>query len=184
MFRLLKKTIGVCLIGIGFGVLIFFCIIFRQRFVDIFERFFVYNYDTLLGMITTGRSGIWQQYAYSILESPLKLLFGFGLFSKEVVLIGPHNFYIFLLYRFGLLGILMLAYLVYSYFISIKTNPRFSIRYCLILLTFLVIGLQESCMDERFLFFVIGIALTFLKDRKPEPITDKMEVKKIKKNSN
>ena len=37
----------------------------------------------------------------------------------------------------------------------------------LILLTFLVIGLQESCIDERILFFIIGIALTFLKDKKP-----------------
>ena len=82
------------------------------------------------------------------------------------------------LYRFGLIGILALAYLVYSYCKSIQTTPRFSIKNSLILLTFLVIGLQEACMDERVLFLIIGIALTFLKDKKPED-----EDKNIKKNN-
>jgi len=148
------------------GLFIFFVIVFRNRFIDIFERFFVYNYDTLLGMLTTGRSGIWQQYANAILESPLKLLFGFGFFSKEELLIGPHNFYIFILYRFGLVGIMFLAYLVYSYFRSVKTNPKFSIKNSLIFITFLIIGLQEACIDERFYFFIIGLALVFLRESK------------------
>ncbi len=150
----------ICLLA-AFGLL---CILFRNSFLDIFERFFVYNYDTLLGMITTGRSGIWQQYTNAILESPLKLLFGFGFFSKEELLIGPHNFYIFVLYRFGLIGILLLTYLIISYFRSIKTSRKFSIKHSLIFLTFLVIGLQEACIDERFYFFIIGIALIFLRD--------------------
>ena len=76
-----------------------------------------------------------------------------------------------------------MACLVYAYFISIKTIPRFSIRHCLILLTFLVIGLQEACIDERIIFFIIGIALTFLKDKKPSDdmqgvIDNKMKKKK------
>lgn len=154
------------IIGIIFAIFLFFCIVFRQRFTDIFERFFVYNYDTLLGMITTGRSGIWQQYANAILESPLKLLFGFGLFSKEELLIGPHNFYIFILYRFGLIGIMLLAFLIYSYFKAVKSNPKFSIKNSLIFLTFLVIGFQEACIDERFYFFILGIAFIFLRDNK------------------
>jgi len=166
-----KKALRV--IGIIIALLLLFCLVFRQRLDTILERFFIYNYDTLLGMLTTGRSGIWQQYANAILESPLKLLFGFGLFSQEQLLIGPHNFYIFILYRFGLIGILMLAYLVYSYVKSIKAKPNFSIRLSLILLTFLVIGLQEACFDERFFFFVIGIALMCFSGNK--------EVKKVDK---
>lgn len=154
------KIIGIVLALIGI-----FCLMFRHRFIDIFERFFVYNYDTLLGMLTTGRSGIWQQYANAILESPLKLLFGFGLFSQEQLLIGPHNFYIFLLYRFGIIGILMIAYLIYSYCKSVNNKLNFSVRKSLVFLTFLVIGLQEACIDERFYFFVIGIAFMFIKDK-------------------
>ncbi len=170
------------IIGILFAIFVFFCIVFRKSFIDIFERFFVYNYDTLLGMITTGRSGIWQQYANAVLESPLKLLFGFGLFSKEQLLIGPHNFYIFILYRFGIIGILLLAYLIYSYFVAVKRKPKLSIKHSLIFLTFLVIGLQEACIDERFYFFIIGIALVFLRDD-PAPknellIENKEKVKK------
>lgn len=153
------------IIGIVLAVIGLFCVVFRHRFIDIFERFFVYNYDTLLGMLTTGRSGIWQQYANAILESPLKLLFGFGLFSKEQLLIGPHNFYIFLLYRFGIIGILLIAYLIYCYCKSVNNKLNFSVRKSLVFLTFLVIGLQESCIDERFYFFVIGIAFMFIKDK-------------------
>lgn len=153
------------IIGIVLAIIGLFCLVFRHRFVDVFERFFVYNYDTLLGMLTTGRSGIWQQYANAILESPLKLLFGFGLFSQEQLLIGPHNFYIFLLYRFGIIGILLIAYLIYCYCKSVNNKLNFSVRKSLVFLTFLIIGLQESCIDERFYFFVIGIAFMFIKDK-------------------
>jgi len=162
------KIIIFLLAAFGFLVLVF-----RQRFLDIFERFFVYNYDTLLGMLTTGRSGIWQQYANAILDSPLKLLFGFGLFSQEELLIGPHNFYIFILYRFGILGIMLIAYLVYAYYKSVKTKLDFSIKHCLILLTFLVIGLQEACIDERFYFFIIGFAIMFARENKNDNKTIK-----------
>lgn len=165
-----KKAIKIIVITLAVCGLL--TILFRNKFVDIFERFFVYNYDTLLGMLTTGRSGIWQQYANAILESPLKLLFGFGLFSQEQLLIGPHNFYIFLLYRFGIVGILIIAYLIYSYFKAIKTKLNFSIKYSLIMLTFLVIGLQEACIDERFFFFVIGVALLFT--TKKETVDEKI----------
>lgn len=153
------------LIGIVAGLLILFCLIFRQRLDTILERFFVYNYDTILGMLTTGRSAIWQKYTNAVLETPAKLLFGFGLFSQDQLLIGPHNFYIFLLYRFGIIGIFLLGLLVYCYIKTIKDKPNFSIRLSLIFFTFLVIGLQEACMDERFFFLVIGIMLMFVGDK-------------------
>lgn len=156
------------LIGIIVGLLLVFCLIFRQRLDTILERFFVYNYDTILGMLTTGRSAIWQTYTNAVLESPAKLLFGFGLFSQDQLLIGPHNFYIFLLYRFGIIGIFLLGLLVYSYIKTIKNKPNFSIRLSLIFLTFLVVGLQEACMDERFFFLVIGIILMFIGDKTNE----------------
>ena len=173
------KIIFVLLAAIGLLV-----VVFGQRFMDIFERFFVYNYDTLLGMLTTGRSAIWQQYVNAILESPLKLLFGFGFFSQEQLLIGPHNFYIFLLYRFGVFGILLITYLIYAYYMSIKVKLNFSIKHCLILLTFLVIGLQEACVDERFYFFIIGMAIMFINDKpkKENLVQEQKEIKSLDKN--
>ena len=129
-------------------------------------------------MLTTGRSAIWQQYVNAVLESPLKLLFGYGLFSQEQLLIGPHNFYIFILYRFGLIGILMIGCLIYAYYKALRNKLNFSIRKSLIFFTFLVIGLQESCIDERFYFFIIGIALIFVKDKKPIE-QESIEIEKI-----
>ena len=135
-------------------------------------------------MLTTGRSAIWQQYVNAILESPLKLLFGFGFFSQEQLLIGPHNFYIFLLYRFGVFGILLITYLIYAYYMSIKVKLNFSIKHCLILLTFLVIGLQEACVDERFYFFIIGMAIMFINDKpkKENLVQEQKEIKSLDKN--
>ena len=68
----------------------------------------------ILTRITTGRYDIWQIYMNDWLFSPTKIMFGAGIFTNEPYYLNIHNSYLFILYRFGILGTAaIIAFLVY-----------------------------------------------------------------------
>ncbi len=154
-----------------FVSLIALCVIFSSKIIDIIERFFAFNTFSLLNTITSGRSGIWTGYVNAIIKSPLKMLFGFGFFSAENNPNGPHNFYLFILYRFGLVGIVLLVILAYFYIKCLDEKLKFNIKKILPLFVFLLIGVQEAVIDERFYFFIISLILLFDGEQKLPALT-------------
>lgn len=142
-------------------------LIFKDEFLKVFERFFSYNYNSggdlneVINKITTGRFEIWNGFIKVTFSTPLKALFGVGIFSADVVDIGPHNLYVAIIYRFGILGIICLLVLTWSYIHCLDEKLHFSVLGLLPLLLFLLLALQEACLDERLYFLVISLMLLF-----------------------
>jgi len=136
--------------------------VFRGTIEKIIHRFSTYeDGETFFGILTTGRSVIWDNYKNELLSSPWKLIFGKGLFQVEIITIGPHNMYIEIIYRVGLFGLLLLGVLCYLYMREVGHKLKFSLKKFLPLFIFLVHSIQEANFDERFLFLILSIMLLF-----------------------
>ncbi len=155
IIRYKRKSFYLIIPAMIFAVI--FCCIFNKQVAEIFNRFFFFYGDgmSILENIFTGRIGIWEDYINSIRSSVLKLLFGFGFFNTKVFINGPHNLYIFLLYRFGLVGIIMLGLLVWSYFKCSQTKFRPNLKNFVLLFIYLLLGFEELVLNDRFLFFFL-----------------------------
>lgn len=140
-------------------------IVLRHKITDIFGRF-TSKEDSFWSVITTGRTDIWKIYLEKIKSTKMTLAFGHGFFTQKGYYIGAHNIYIELLYRFGIVGIIMLAGLAVSYYFSSDRKLHFSYKNCIVLLVFLIYGLEEMIFNERFIFFfILGIAM-LLREKK------------------
>ena len=161
-------------------------IVFKDELLKVLDRFSHgglnsdEGFKNLLNLITTGRVDLWTTFLDEIFSTPQKALFGVGIFSADVVDIGPHNLYIAILYRFGMLGIVCLGVLAWSYYYSLEEKPHLSVLGFLPLILFLVMALQEACLDERLYFLVISIMLIFSKN-KNEDGEKLAEVKNLEK---
>lgn len=151
---------------------IIFGVIFKDKIIEIFKRFTMYQ-GSILNALTTGRSTIWKEYFQSIGSSFATIVFGHGFFTKNVVAIGSHNILIELLYRLGIFGVLMLIGLIISYYFASDKKLRFTYKNCVLLIAFIIYGLEEMILSERFIFFLI-LGLIMMVD----------ENKTLKKNTN
>lgn len=157
------------------GILLILSLCFSGFLIETVKRFFLYTDKSILGMLTSGRTEIWFKFMDEIFSSPLKLLFGLGIFATDVVAIGPHNLYIALLYRFGIVGCSLIAVLCYLYIISLDNKIKFSFKNFLPLFIFLVHSIQECNIDERFVFLIFAIMLLFSKTNKTTLENNKFE---------
>ena len=148
----------------AFIVVLILCLCFHKVLISIFERFFNTTSGSILNIITSGRTDIWKAYTNDIFSSPWKVLFGKGIFATEVIAIGPHNIYIEVLFRVGIVGYIGLGVICYLYIISCDKKIKFSMSKCLSLIIFLVHSIQEANFDERFLFLILAIMLLFNKN--------------------
>lgn len=128
---------------------------FHDFLIDIAQRFLAYDTGSLLSKLTTGRTAIWEKYIDSARSSVLKMLFGVGLFTKDIISIGPHNVFLFLIYRIGVVGIILLCVLIYSYAKCSQTKLKLTLKNCLPVLLWLVISLEEMILSERFVYFLL-----------------------------
>ncbi len=140
------------------------------RFVlQIFNRFATNN-GNFLNSLLTGRDDIWKDYLIATVDSPIGFLFGHGMFSEEVFIHAQqtarasHNLYIFLLYRFGLVGIVALGFIAYLFIREIKVKPTFASS--LPLIWFLL----ESLCDNTFkcvnmMLLMVCMMILFAKEK-------------------
>jgi len=120
-------------------------------------------WDSLL----TGRNEIWSCYLSACFSSPFKFLFGHGLLAHEVYIPSQmqsrasHNLYIFMLYRFGLIGCIFIGLFIYKIIKSAKLNkPQFIVYLPMLFL------LVESLFDNtfkcyHFTYFVFATMILF-----------------------
>lgn len=187
IIRFKLKSILLC--GVVVLILGVFSFAFKTYLSDIFSRFTLYFEDqSMLSQITTGRSGIWADYIDEIFSTPQKAMFGVGLFTTDFYSAGPHNSGIFLLYRFGVVGVILIFVLIASYIRGGK--PWFKIRFnnCLMFLTWLFLALEEVVISDKFLIFLLFALIIMFKEqadpegyRKVVEESQKQEMLKISK---
>lgn len=150
----------------------------------IIDRFFIYFKGTdLFNVLTTGRADIWEFYFKDWKSTPSKIFFGIGIFSADPHFYGTHNVALFILHRFGLVGIVLIAGLIYYYFKEgSKAGEGLSLNLysCLILIAWLIISLEETVLSDQFILYLYFGLTLLLKDKHhgtedDEKITNKTE---------
>ena len=144
------------LCGLGIVMLI----IFKDFALRVIGRY-TKNYDekNILNSLFTGRIDIWKDYLNAIFGNPLNFLFGHGTLSKYVYCVAQgrdraqHNLYIFLLYKFGLFGCVLLGLVIREFVIASNKQPPKFVNY-LPLIYFLILGM----CDNAFMYTKIGRA--------------------------
>ena len=110
LVKLKKKSIKYLVMFAGLVVVL--CIVGKSYLLDIYDRLFLYNNgDSFWNEILNGRVDIWKTYLNDFKSSWLNILFGVGLFRPNLAF-DPHNAYIFVLHRFGVVGILAILVLI------------------------------------------------------------------------
>ena len=145
---------------VGVGLL---ALLFKDFVSDLVSRFVVYgSWDSLISKIFTGRTDIWLDYFEAMANSPLNLIFGFGLLTKDVVSSGPHNVFVYLLFRVGIVGVVALFVLVCFYIKNAKSKLKVTFDSLLVLMVYILFSLEEMVFSDRFfLFLVFGILMAF-----------------------
>lgn len=141
-------------------VVLILCLIGHSYIDHIFDRLFLYNNgDNFFNEILNGRVDIWKQYLNDYKSSWHNVLFGVGLFRRNFDF-DPHNVYIFVLHRFGIIGIIALGVLVYAYIKDSGTKLHLTYFNCVMLLAWFVIGLEEVVLSDQFaIFLLFGLML-------------------------
>lgn len=120
-----------------------------ERLISSFEGFEI-------NKILTGRYNIWTNYMDAITQSDRTLLFGHGLNAPYVNGKASHSAYIESLYRFGLIGSMLLILSI----ISITRYKRNSItisilRYTPLLFLLVLIGALDMVTSEKLFYYLI-----------------------------
>lgn len=156
------------------------CFVGRSYIADIYDRLFLYNNgDSFWNEILNGRVDIWKTYLKDFKASWHNILFGVGLFRPNLAL-DPHNAYIFVLHRFGALGIACILVLIFAYIKSSKAKYKFSFCKILLILTWFIIGLEETVLSDQFtIYLIFGLMLLF-EQEKPKQVVFVSEKETLK----
>ena len=135
---------------------------------EVFERFADnFKASNILNALLTGRDEIWIEYLKETFKSPLTCLFGNGLIAQEVYIPSQslyrasHNLYIFLLYRFGILGCAFLGYIIYCFIKELcHDKPKF-IAYLPLLFLLLESFCDNTFKCYNFTYFAFAIMILF-----------------------
>lgn len=176
-FKKKIKTIGIFSI-----ILVAICLLGYRYLFQLIEKFTsALGSDNFAVTILNGRDEIWNLYLNKIYSSPFNILFGNGLLTEQVFVAnqyGPtetHNFYLFLLYRFGVVGILALGYIVYLFIKELNLEkPKLSAFLPLIyLLLVSLIDNTMKCYNITYFMFAIMILFMNCKEKQIENKTKK-----------
>lgn len=177
-----KKHIKLLLIFLA--VLLLISLICYKIVLNVVNRYVTsFESETFITSLLTGRNKIWATYFDAIFSSPWTMLFGHGVTAQELYvtqlasIMSPHNLYVFLLYRFGLLGCLFLGFLIYKAIkMCIFEKPKFIAYIPLIYL------LIESLCDNtfrcyNFTLFAFAIMILFMTNYETNNPTEKNKLK-------
>lgn len=151
-FKFILPVVIVCAI---------FGLIFRNQAVMIVNRFFSKTLNqSVISAITTGRSGIWYKFFAEMFGDARKIMFGVGLFTRDVVDIGPHSLYVAVVCRFGIVGTFMFFVLIWSY-IKAAGKLKWTLNSLFPMVVLLTLFFQEAGIDERLYLLMLSFFLAF-----------------------
>lgn len=119
------------------------------------DRFISIEVDDLttqevLNIITTDRYDLWVGYIEYLLKNPTTLVFGKGLGATRILGMSAHNFYVSMIFQFGIVGTLLLITVVVLFFRNfVKNNPH-KVKKA-VFVPMLIIGLL-MCVEDLFMF--------------------------------
>ena len=143
--------------------------------VAIYERISAaFTNENMISSLLTDRDDIWITYIKKIFENPFSLFLGNGMFTTQLYSASQgapaetHNFYLFLLYRFGIFGIMILAYIVYHFIKELNpSKPKFIAS--LPLLFLLIESLFDNTMKcYNITYFMFAMMILFLNCKEKE----------------
>ena len=176
-----KKNIK--FVAILMSICLLLCGIFYKQIWEILKRFgSAFTSDDFLSSLLTNRDVIWKKYFNSIFSNFRTTVLGHGLLTQQLQIPGifyhnpyveTHSFYIFLLYRFGILGTIWLFRMILSMIKSLcYAKPKF-----IACLPLLFILLESFCDNTfkcyNFAFFIFAVMIMFA--------TQKDEILKLQK---
>jgi len=179
------------IVGIFMLILLILALISFKFLYEIFLRFASSsNSDNILNSLLTGRGDIWGDYMTACFSSPIKFLFGHGLLAQEVfiqaqqVTRASHNLYIFLLYRFGLVGTIALGFIIYNTIKLVATDKPKLIAY--LPMIYLLI---ESLCDNTFkcyniTYFAFAFMILFMSFKHDDTQQEQAKINKQKSGKN
>lgn len=159
--------------AIGSVVLILVCLCGYKYILTIIERFSASQYygGGALNIATTGRIEIWKGYMKHWTSSILYILFGCGITANWVGEYTPHNFFISMLYRFGIVGLgLLIGIIVWS---TKQCKVTKNINWFLPLFIVLINSFVEDISSSLFTCLPLLIAIMILLKSKNNCIEDK-----------
>lgn len=180
-----KKRIWQILIACGLVLVVL--LIFKDFTMSLISRFLSVDSGNFLNSLSTGRMDIWTAYAKEIFENPFDCLFGHGMLSKYAFVPeqgrdrAQHNLYIFLLYKFGIVGVLFLFVIMWQFVKdSGKTTPKF-INF--IPLIYFLIGamVDNSFMYPQF-YIIVAMALFNTENKTTEKVEQTSNKKLVEVN--
>lgn len=178
-----KKRIKV--VGIFALVILLIGLVGFKFIQSIFERFVTsFKSDNFISTLLTNRDKIWELYLDKIFSSPINAIFGHGLLAEQIYVptelqnTETHNLYIWLLYRFGILGTFVLGYIIYMFIKLLNKNRPKLIAY-LPLIYILIESLFDNTMKcYNITYFIFAIMILFMDCDDKSPIANKTETKK------
>lgn len=187
-----KKNIKTVLIFLA--CLLTLCLIFYKQVWSLIYRFVEsFESENFLKTLLTGRDEIWGTYLNAIFSTPWTALFGHGLITQELyvaeqmALRAPHNLYIFLLFRFGIVGCIFLGILIYNGIKSAaKDKPSF-IAYLPIIYLLIESMFDSTFKCYNFTLFAFAFMILFMTQYETEnivPPRKHFEKQKINHKSN
>ena len=115
---------------VSLAILALLCVVFKDKVVQLFERFVDYggNYN-LIDKMTTGRYSLWTQYFALINQSVITILFGLGSTTNFLDIYEgstPHNDYIAIIYKYGYVGFILLVVLFVNYVLRLINTSKYT----------------------------------------------------------
>lgn len=155
-----KQYIKFLVIGvIGLAIL---TVVFRGYIIAIIKRFLDDSSYSggVLNVATTGRVDIWKSYIDKWTSSPLYMLFGCGITADNINERTTHNIYLSILYKFGIVGTILLVGCV-IWILKSKRVSRNIATYLPIILI-MTNGLSEDITCSLYTSLPILISLLFI----------------------
>lgn len=166
LFKNKKIALVVFASIILFGALMYFC--FRSYFDYMLGRF-LYSGTISIESVTTGRWEVWQIFLNNQFSKPINIWLGMGAWTEIFLpvnsntMLGCHSIYLEFFYYFGIVGIINLILLIWSYSHTTqkekgKVNLIIKVEDVLPLLMVFVMGVGEMVIFNRksvFLIFAI-----------------------------
>lgn len=174
-FRFKKK--GLYYSAITIAIVCVLIVVFKDKILEIFDRFTKYNYESIIDKITTGRWSIWKEYLKDWTSSFSNILFGRGVSADGVVskVDHQHSLYVKIITDFGIVGTLILMLLVFSYIKSNKLR-KFSKKLSdyVPLIVCCVISISECLIGKFNVCVVLTLMLIF--NKKENVIVSNLEI--------
>lgn len=179
-FKSRIKVVGIFLIVVAVISLI------SIRFIiSVFKRFADVD-GNVINSLLTGRGDIWVDYLKACVRNPFVLLFGNGLLTQECFIVAQgrtrasHNLYIFLLYRFGIVGCIVLGYIAYKFIKILNCNKPKFIAYIPLLYLLIESMCDNTFKCYNFTYFAFAFMILFM-NCKEKTIPNNIVVEKTKK---